>query len=238
MIRKFNVLQNTYGKMSIYEGQPLMRKGETIEVEVLKNNIHVYNNWRFHPSWFDMWLTVGYLEEILPDEKPISSEENTNIEEDIYSKKYNIYEILTLIPNLPKDTKFKCSLNYNESWYPCVTEKTLVDELEGNDSIDEYYELKDILEATYTIVKPVEIEEVKEKWVEIKNSRELCHSIVKDNTIKIMDEKFTEEDDGHVWKIENYGTIIFKPPFTKDVIDKLYDYKHMPRYKIEYLEEN
>lgn len=174
----------------------------------------------------------------MSDEKPISSEENTNIEEDIYSKKYNIYEILTLIPNIPKDSKFKCSLNYNESWYPCVTEKTLVDEFEGNDSIDEYYELKDILEATYTIVKPVEIEEVKEKWVEIKNSRELCHNIVKDNTIKITDEKFTEEDDGHVWKIENYGTIIFKPPFTKDVIDKLYDYKHMPRYKIEYLEEN
>lgn len=131
-------------------------------------------------------IRYNYIEEILPNKKPISSEENTNIEEDIYSKKYNIYEILTFIPNLPTNTIYKCSLDSNE-WTPTFSDKSLKLTKGSERYIEEVYSLKEILEATYTIVKPVE--EVKETWIEIETYKDLCSAIVNKKMIRLGDGK-------------------------------------------------
>lgn len=179
--KEFVVLKNIYARISIYAGKPLAVEQEIIRAEIL-GDIYKWKDYRFHMSWFQEWERLGYIEEILPNKKPISSEENTNIEEDIYSKKYNIYEILTLIPNLPTNTIYKCSLDSNE-WMPTFSDKSLKLTKGSERCIEEVYYLKEILEATYTIIKP--IEEVKEKWIEISCSKELCSAISNGKTIRV-----------------------------------------------------
>lgn len=222
-IRKFKVLKNTYGRMSIYEGRPLMRKGEIVEVEVLKNNIYVYDNWRFHPSWFDMWLTEGYLEEILPDKKPILSEENKEMLD--YERKYNLYEIMKLLEKMPYNTLVVN--DYDEClWYLNDNERNLStrsthDNRESN--ITDEYKLLDIMYMTFTLVKPVE--EVKEKWVRINNHKDLATAISKGKEIV-------------AFNTHTKVTTIRTRVFTDRIIDKLFEQLEYNYIEIKYLEEN
>lgn len=74
------------------------------------------------------------------------------------------------------------------------------------------------------------------EWIEIKNARDLCHAIVSGNKIRVVDETSLIEDDGDYMKIKSESTKVFNTPFTTEIIDKLYDYKHMFRYRMEYKE--
>lgn len=195
-----------------FDGKIIANNGMTFTTNVLLN---VFGGVVLS---IDYLLRKGYIEEILPDKKPISSEENTNIEEDIYSKKYNIYEILTLIPNLPIGTNFKSSLDKkNEvSWISSKCGNYLVD---ANNlvNIQDVFNLKHILEATYTIVKPVE--EVKETWIRITDADKLCSAIVRNKKIRIKNDLILGE---------NYDDTI---------IETIYKELWNGR-KVEYLEEN
>ena len=99
--------------------------------------------------------------------------------EDIYDKKHNIYEILSLLPNLPIDTIFNSSLD-DRDWFMGNDMKSLVDDCKY--PIESEFYLKDILDATYTIVKP---KQEAQTWVEIRTNQELCNAVVNERKIKI-----------------------------------------------------
>lgn len=253
-IKNFRVLENIFVRTSNYTFKPIALEQEIIRVEVV-GDIYKWKNYRHDVSQFKEWERLGYIKEILPDKKPIisggvSTEEFTNnlkLANDVineksdsildYEKKYNIYQAVHLMKNNDVtmiDSHFKIEWMFKNGHRTFVSVGTLT---EIDYFFDESFGVFDLLDLTFMLVKPVEVKEAKENWVEIKNDRELCHSIVNKNTIKVTDEKFYEEDDGDEIEVENYGAITFKPPFTTETIDRLYDYKHMFRYKIEYLEE-
>lgn len=191
-IRKFKVLKSfEINDWCVYEGDVILLVGNIWRTS--------YGHYLAHISYYPIEVLFNNycIEEILPDEKPISSEKHTNIEDDIYSKKYNIYEILTLIPNIPKDSRIECSLD-NHVWDIAEEENTLIiwdSEVKRYNSIniEDIYSLKQILEATYTLVKPVE--EVGEKWTPINTRLELFIKIREGKKIKeyTITEKYTAE---------------------------------------------
>jgi hypothetical protein len=172
MERKFKVLKNVYTNISKYTHKPLMSEGEIIEVKVLGNGIHIFDDSRFHPTWFEEWLKCGYLEEIVEDTKNI--EETENVLD--YNKKYNIYEAMNLLKN--NDLKMVDIHDYTHWTY-----------LEGNlystwsnVRIEDIWKLEEVLNMTFTLVKPEE--EKDEKWIKIETNHELCTAIVKEKKIR------------------------------------------------------
>lgn len=215
-IRKFKVLKSfEINDWCVYEGDVILLAGNILRT----SDGHYLAHISYYP--IEVLFNNYCIEEILPDEKPILTEENMNIEENIYSKKYNIYEILTLIPNIPKDSRIECSLD-NHVWDIAEEENTLIiwdSEVKRYNSIniEDIYSLKQILEATYTLVKP--IEEVKEKWVRITDADKLCGMIVRKKKIRIKDD------------------LILGEHYDDTTIETIYKELWNGR-KVEYLEEN
>lgn len=223
MERKFRVLKDVYTNISKYTHEPLMKSGEIIDARVLGNGIHIFDDSRFHPTWFEEWLKHGYIEEILPTKSLISLDEketeNMNLTtEDIYDKKHNIYDTMMLLEKMPKVTVIKNEYDDNE-WQLSDNGKTLYSDTSIN--IEDCYDLLEIMYMTFTFVKPQE--EKVEKWVEIKDSKQLCNAVIYGKKIKIT-YTFTNQ------------YMIYENP-TNLQIDELF--KGLicgHKYKLEYLE--
>lgn len=153
----------------------------------------------------------GYIEEILPDEKPISSES-----ENPYGRQIYLAEAIHALTNHDVLIKDK----YGYIWdYDKIDETFYTyDESGYTIVITDKYTVKELLEFQFDVI-PKSIEETKSKWVEIETHKDLCNAIANKKMIRLGDGKPTNE-------------------YNDKQIETLFGALSHGVFKIEYLEEN
>lgn len=157
MERKFKVLKSFIFAESIYSKTVKLNKDMIINEEYLGSTINFL-------------LSDGYIEEILPNENAILSGETETGSMLDYDRKYNIHEAMNLLKN--NDLKMVDNSFHNCEWMYCEDGELINKE---NCWLHELYKLEEILNMTFTLVKPKE--EKVEKWVEITSRTQLFKMI-------------------------------------------------------------
>lgn len=184
-----------------------------------KGEIFDYN----HMINIDDLLSDNTIEEILSDKKPISSEEGEKEMLD-YDRKYNIHEVFTLLKSMPQFTLVKDNWDYYTPFYYDKYEQTLINFNDRSKKVEHLFRLEELLNMTFTLVKPVE--EVKEKWIRIEHGKQLCDCVVKNMMTRVLNQN---------------GDLVYKrDTYDERYIHTLFQYltDSYSGYAIEYLEEN
>lgn len=230
--RKFRVLKDMMVSMSY----PRIISSETIlsltDLGVVNGfNSFWCNEYKFIIRDLKTIISMGYLEEILPDKKPILSDRISTEElannlkqmndalneksENPYGRKIYLAEVFHALTNhdvLIKD-KYGYVWDYDkidETFYTYDDKKDTI-------VITDKYTLKEILEFQFDVI-PKPVEEVKEKWVEIETHKDLCNAIVNKKMIRLGDGKPSNE-------------------YNDKQIETLFEALEHGVFKIEYLEE-
>lgn len=209
--RKFRVLKD----MMVSMGYPKIIPSETIlsltDLGVVNGfNSFWCNEYKFIIKDLKAIIKMGYLEEIIPDKKPILIES-----ENPYGRQIYLAEAIHALTNHDVLIKDK----YGYIWDYDKIDETFYTYDDNKDTIiiTDKYTLKEILEFQFDVV-PKPVEEVKEKWIKVQTSSELCSCIIKGKTIKAQ---------GFVYKPEDLKASV--------LIDAIFD--EIKRDGVWYLEE-
>lgn len=178
-IRKFRVLKDMKVNVGVFQLR-------TIPSETILNLRDLGTVNGFNSFWCSEYnfmirdiksvVSLGYIKEILPDEKP-----NLTESENPYGRQIYLAEAIHALTNHDVLIKDK----YGYIWDYDKIDETFYTYDDNKDTIiiTDKYTLKEILEFQFDVV-PKPVEEVKEKWVRIKSRAELFNKIREGKKIK------------------------------------------------------
>ena len=163
-------------------------------------------------------MMQSYLEEILPDKKPILSEP-----ENPYGRQIYLAEAIHALSNHDVLIKDK----YGYIWDYDKIDETFYTYDDNKDTIviTDKYTIKEILELQFDVIPK---HKDGSKWIKVKSNSELCSCIVKGKKLRVLN----TQSNSVIWMPDKYND---------ELIDQLYQQyfneRGLKNYVVEYLKE-